>query len=143
MSSSTQMMLGALVTILGMIIHTAVLFAGREVLDLAATALGDARFWIYWTSTTVVVVLVVLFGHAIQITMWALMLVKMRAIEDFDDAIYFALVTTTTLGYGDITLGRKYRIFGATGALSGLVTFALSTAFLAENLEYELRITTG
>ena len=143
MSASTQLMLGVVVTLLGMIIHTAVLLAGREVLELSALALESMRFWIYWSATTVVVVLVVLFGHAIQVTMWGIALVKLKAIKDFDDAVYFALVTTTTLGYGDITLGREYRIFGATGALSGLITFALSTAFLAENLEYELRITTG
>ncbi|MEM8790263.1 MAG: ion channel [Pseudomonadota bacterium] len=138
MTRNTQLMLGALVTIIGMILHTGILLVGREILEVTARALETSHFWIFWSLTTVAVVLVVLFGHIIQVTLWGCSLLWLKAIENFDDAIYFALVTTTTLGYGDITLGRQYRIFGATGAISGLVTFALSTAFLAENLEYEL-----
>lgn len=53
-----------------------------------------------------------------------------RAIASLEDAIYFALVTSTTLGYGDITLGSRWRLFGAMAAVNGLLTFGLSTAFL-------------
>ena len=45
-------------------------------------------------------------------------------------ALYFSLVTFTTLGYGDIVLGEGLRIFGAFASVTGLLAFGLSTAFL-------------
>ncbi len=36
------------------------------------------------------------------------------------------------IGYGDITLGHIWRLFGAMAAVNGLLTFGLSTAFLIE-----------
>lgn len=72
----------------------------------------------------------VLAGHTAQVWIWAAAFVLSGAIESLEDAAYFALVTTTTLGYGDITLSRRHRIFGAMAAVSGLLTFGLSTAFL-------------
>ncbi|MEM7366701.1 MAG: potassium channel family protein, partial [Pseudomonadota bacterium] len=72
----------------------------------------------------------VLVGHTAQIWLWSGAILYMSALKSFSDAMYFSLVTTTTLGYGDITLGPEHRIFGAMGAVSGLMTFGLSTAFL-------------
>ena len=54
------------------------------------------------------------------------------SIESLEDAVYFVLVTSTTLGYGDVTLERKWRLFGAMAAVNGLLTFGLSTAFLLD-----------
>lgn len=73
--------------------------------------------------------LAILAGHTAQVWMWALATRACGALEDLEDAVYFALVTTTTLGYGDITLRRRWRLFGAMAAVSGLLTFGLSTAF--------------
>jgi hypothetical protein len=46
------------------------------------------------------------------------------------EAIYFALSTYTTLGYGDVILGREHRTFAAMAAVTGLLNIGLSTAFL-------------
>ena len=54
----------------------------------------------------------------------------MGVLPDIGEAIYFALVTYTTLGYGDVTLPTGYRIFGAFGSVTGLLAFGLSTALL-------------
>lgn len=74
----------------------------------------------------------ILIGHTVEIWVWALSLKWMRALSSLEDAVYFALVTTTTLGYGDLTLDRRWRIFGAMAAVNGLMTFGLSTAFLID-----------
>lgn len=39
-------------------------------------------------------------------------------------------MTYTTLGYGDITLDPGVRVFGSFSAITGLLTFGFSTAFL-------------
>lgn len=74
----------------------------------------------------------ILLGHTVEVWIWAFALRGSRALETLEDAVYFALVTTTTLGYGDVTLARKWRVFGAMAAVSGLMTFGLSTAFLID-----------
>ena len=74
----------------------------------------------------------ILAGHTIEVWIWAFAFKWTRALETLEEGVYFALVTTTTLGYGDVTLAREWRIFGAMASVSGLMTFGLSTAFLID-----------
>lgn len=68
--------------------------------------------------------------HTIQVFIWGAILVYLDALPSTDDAIYFALVTYTTLGYGDVVASEGYRVFAAMAAVTGLLAFGLSTAFL-------------
>ena len=68
--------------------------------------------------------------HTIQVWIWAGSLVWSGAIASQSDALYFALVTYTTVGYGDVTLSADHRIFGAMASVAGLLGFGISTAFL-------------
>ncbi len=69
-------------------------------------------------------------GLTIEVWLFALSVLALGALPDIREATYFVLVTYTTLGYGDVTLSTGYRIFGAFGAVTGLLVFGLSTAFL-------------
>ena len=51
------------------------------------------------------------------------------------EAIYFAIATYTTVGYGDITVGSEFRIFAVMAAATGLLSFGLSTAYLGALLQ--------
>ena len=46
--------------------------------------------------------------------------------------MYFSVVTTTTLGYGDFTLSDRWRVLASFQAIGGLILFGASTAFLFE-----------
>ncbi len=74
--------------------------------------------------------LAVVFSHTVQVWSWAAAFVLLDAIPNLSDAIYFSLVTYTTLGYGDIIVSSQFRIFAAMAAVTGLLNFGLSTAFL-------------
>jgi voltage-gated potassium channel Kch len=50
--------------------------------------------------------------------------------ESMPRALYFSIVTITTLGYGDVTLSPEWALLGAFEAMEGLILFAASTAFL-------------
>lgn len=69
-------------------------------------------------------------AHTVEVWIWALSLILLGAVHNFSEAVYFALVTYTTVGYGDVVLGPEFRVFGAMAAVTGLLTFGLSTAFL-------------
>jgi len=77
---------------------------------------------------------VIVFAHTVQVWIWAGSLILLGALQTYSDAIYFSLVTYTTVGYGDVTLGDDFRIFGAMASVTGLLGFGISTAFLVEVL---------
>ncbi|WP_226621502.1 potassium channel family protein [Alloyangia pacifica] len=70
------------------------------------------------------------FAHTLQIWLWAASFRHLGAFETLPEAFYFAVVSYTTLGYGDVTLGEGLRIYGTFAAITGLLTFGVSTAFL-------------
>jgi hypothetical protein len=59
---------------------------------------------------------------------WAGFLIWLGALQTYDDAFYFSLVTFATLGYGDMAPG--YRIFGALAATCGSLMVGWSTALI-------------
>ncbi|MBE9476250.1 MAG: two pore domain potassium channel family protein [Proteobacteria bacterium] len=73
----------------------------------------------------------VIISHTIQVWILAFSFVIFKAIPRVGDAVYFALTTYTTLGYGDIILDTDFRVYGAMASVTGLLNIGLSTAFLA------------
>jgi len=46
------------------------------------------------------------------------------------EALYFSLVSFTTLGYGDVTLGPRWELLGPMEAMAGITVIGLTTALL-------------
>ena len=76
------------------------------------------------------VVSMLLLSHTTHLYVWALSLWLLGALPSYEEPIYFALVTYTTVGYGDVTLAPPFRIFGAMASVNGILSFGLTTAFL-------------
>jgi drug/metabolite transporter (DMT)-like permease len=81
-------------------------------------------------SLLIIAVLGVVFLHTIEIWAYAVLFMTLGAITGVEPAVYFSTVTFSTLGYGDIVLGERWRILGAIEAPNGLILFGWSTAFL-------------
>ena len=75
-------------------------------------------------------VLVLVFAHTVQVWLWAASFLRMTELPDLPTSFYFATVTYTTLGYGDLVLSETARIAATFCAITGLLTFGISTAFL-------------
>lgn len=73
---------------------------------------------------------VMVFALTLQVWVWAAVYYHFYILNDWNSAIYFSMVTFTSLGYGDIVLGPEVRIFATFGSVTGLLSFGLSTAFL-------------
>ncbi|MGA7904015.1 MAG: ion channel [Terrimicrobiaceae bacterium] len=69
-------------------------------------------------------------AHLGETAMWAAFFWKSGQLSSFGDGWYFAGVSHTTLGYGDVVLKRPWRSLGPISAINGLLTFGCSTAFL-------------
>jgi hypothetical protein len=73
-------------------------------------------------------------AHGVAIWIWAFTFLLHGSFATVEPALYFSLVSFTTLGFGDIILPVETRLFSGLAAANGLVAFGLSTAFLVEFL---------
>lgn len=76
------------------------------------------------------VVLLIVFAAFIEAVIWGCSFYLLGALDNVFEAIYFSIVTLTTLGYGDITLSSEWRILASFEAIVGVVMFGWSTALL-------------
>lgn len=86
---------------------------------------------LYWGVLVVAAFATITFAHLLQVAIWAAVIIYFDAGLDWREGIYFALVTYTTLGYGDIVLDEGVRTLAAMAAVTGVLNFGLSTAILA------------
>jgi len=78
------------------------------------------------------VVLWLVAGISVCAWIWASVFLLLDMFEAIEPALYFSIVTFTTLGYGDITLDTPWRLLSGLTAANGLIIFGLNTAFLVE-----------
>ncbi len=86
---------------------------------------------------TLVLILMVLWlvvGLSVSAWLWAGVFLLIGVFEHIEPALYFSVVTFTTLGYGDITVDSSWRILASLTAVNGLIIVGLNTAFLVEAL---------
>ena len=51
--------------------------------------------------------------HTIEIWLYAVLYVALGALHTFEESLYFSTVTFVTLGYGDVVLGKAWRLLSA------------------------------
>jgi zinc transporter len=70
------------------------------------------------------------FAHLAEAVAWGLFLRGARLLPSVTEGVYFTAVSLTTLGYGDVVLKYPWRHIGTMIAITGVLTFGCSTAFL-------------
>jgi hypothetical protein len=82
------------------------------------------------TSTAVVLLIL----HLVEVVIWALAYVLILPgdqLVSFEKAVYFSVVTFTTVGYGDITLiDHDWRVLSGIEGLNGILLVGWTTALL-------------
>jgi hypothetical protein len=69
-------------------------------------------------------------AHVAEAAVWGLFLRWTRLLPSITDGLYFTASSITTLGYGDILLKYPWRHLGTLIAITGVLMFGCSTAFL-------------
>jgi hypothetical protein len=127
-----QILIGSCVICGTVIIH---------VLFINALAQGLTKYgkWIVsppqqtkYVVTLVVMVLWLVAGLTVSCWLWAFIFQYQGVFETFEASLYFAIVTFTTLGYGDLTPSIEWRLLASLAAVNGLIIVGLNTAFLIE-----------
>jgi len=85
----------------------------------------------FWSTTWVVIEIAwwLILLHLVEIAVWALFYWWQKCLPDIESALYFAGVTYTTVGYGDLVLPKEWRLFGPVEGLTGILMCGLSTGF--------------
>ncbi len=123
-----QIAIGSALLILTVIVHSAFTL-------IAVSAFGGGRLERMnrrWMRATAVagLVLMMFFATLLHASAWAATYVVVDAIQGFEEALYFSMVTFTTLGYGDITLTDQWRLLAAFEAANGCIMFGWTTAIV-------------
>ncbi len=122
--------LGALMTILTTAIHglcTAALIAFLEATHADQWALRTLRMRVLVVATLVLFMFMIAVAES---GIWAVVFVAVDAIQTFEEALYFSVVTFTTLGYGDVTVSEKWRLLASLEAAVGTIMFGWTTALI-------------
>jgi Ion channel len=122
----------ALVLVAGIFFfHTSVLFGVARHLIAANTWLTSNYDPATAGKTVILVSFFALFmTHFIEAAAWGLFLWRKGLIPTFIEGFYFSATAITALGYGDVVLASPWRMVGPLVAISGILMFGCSTAFL-------------
>jgi hypothetical protein len=80
--------------------------------------------------------------NLLQAIIWAFsyyLLPGITEIQNLEKSIYFSLVTFTTLGYGDITLGSNGRILAGLEAMNGILLLGWTTAMMFSLIQFMVK----
>ena len=80
--------------------------------------------------------------HGAQCTIWAATFYFNPNIDNlysFQEAIYFSLITFTTVGYGDVVIDSEWKIMAGLEAINGIMMVGWSTALMFSYLQVILK----
>ena len=130
MSVFTQIFLGSALLALCSLLHVASLVGATWMLANLAYKYRDLPAALHSALIITGAVAALILAHTVEVWIWAISLLLLGAVHSVTDAVYFSLATSTTVGYGDVVLEPDFRVFGAMAAVTGMLVFGLSTAFL-------------
>ena len=65
---------------------------------------------------------------------WALAFLGLGLFEAAEEAVYFSIVSFTTLGFGDVLLPKEWQLLSGMASINGLLMIGFQTAMLIEVL---------
>ncbi|MEM7402241.1 MAG: ion channel [Pseudomonadota bacterium] len=122
--------LGTTIIILIVLFHAAGLVWLADLLTNISSSFEFLQSKIGAMSLLAFTVFMVIGIHTIEAWIWAFIYLKLGEFKDLSRALYFSVVTCTALGYGDITLSKRWQLLSTFEAMGGLLLFGASTAFL-------------
>jgi hypothetical protein len=128
-----QFLVGCLSSMLCIMIHALATIGAIGV----ARAIGfrpTSRPRLHLMGVMVATVVALKAAHASEVMVWALAYGAVGATPEVRDALYFAFVNYTTLGYGDVLPVKAWRLLGPMAAMTGILMFGWSTAVIFDVL---------
>ena len=125
----TNLGIGVLLLMITTAIHAVAMKFARDLVHSHAGRLRQRlrTFPLYNVLGIILLMFVALF---LQVYLWALTYLLLGAIEELEQALYFSMVTFTTLGYGDIVLPAKWNLLSSIEGANGIMMVGWTTAIV-------------
>ena len=125
-----QVALGSLLLFVTTIVHSACSVGAIRALRSAHFERRGFDTFLRQALPIALLVLLLFYAAVMEAAIWAGAYVAVGAIPDWEPALYFSIVTYTTLGYGDVTLDPSWRLMASFEAANGTIMFGWSTALI-------------
>ena len=126
--------LSAVVITVTLLIQAMTIALASNVLRRLETWLLTPNYSFKMITVLVGITLWLMVGISLSVWIWAMVYRVLGVFGTWEAALYFATVSFTTLGYGDLVIGNNWRLLSALSAANGLIIFSLTTAYLLEVL---------
>jgi hypothetical protein len=128
-----QFLVGCSVSVINIMIHALITLVAIGIARRAGLQ-RTSQPRLHLMTVMVVTALVLMVAHTAEIIVWSLAYAVVGAAPAGSDLLDFAFVNYTTLGYGDVTPLKEWRLIGPMTAMNGILMFGWSTAVLFEVL---------
>lgn len=121
--------IAALMMVLTTAIHAVGMFLA---LPMIRSQVGRRRHWLHGSHIYRVagIVLMMFLVSLAEVSLWAATYLLLKAIQGVEQALYFSMVSFTTLGYGDVVLDGPWRLLSSFEAANGIIMFGWTTAIV-------------
>jgi hypothetical protein len=114
-----------------LMVATTGIHAGGMILALRIAQMAKKRNMTGFRVLRVSSIILLMFVTSVlEVLVWATAYLALNAIEGLEQAVYFSMVTFTTLGYGDVLLDENWRLLASFEAANGIIMFGWTTAIV-------------
>lgn len=127
-----QLVIGTIMIVLTVFLHAVVLDRLIILLEHSGPYFFKLFRKLWRSSLLIMTVLGIFISHVVQIWGWAGLYLALDALPDLEESLYFSTSTYTTVGYGDVVVGKDWRLLSSFQSANGFILFGWSTAFIFE-----------
>ena len=124
------------VMLLCLIVQVAVVFWCVRYYVNRSSVVVSGRGFLVGTTPLIVVTGVMMVGNFVQIALWGGLFLGLGEFAQPYDAIYHSAVNFTSLGYGDVVMGRERKLLGPLEAVNGVLMLGMTAAALMAILQH-------
>jgi hypothetical protein len=79
-------------------------------------------------------------GNFLQIVIWAALFIWLGEFSQLYEAVYHSAVNFTSLGYGDIVMGARWKLMGPLESANGILMLGMTSAALMAILQQLIKV---
>ena len=124
---------GLIMMVLTIIIHCMFMVGGAKIAKWRRSRFGNLENEVKRAMVLSGLVVWLLIAIVIEVLLWALLYLfipEITELPNLETAFYFAMVTFTSLGFGDVVLTGPWRTLASIQAANGLIIFGWTTALI-------------
>lgn len=115
------------------VIQGAFMLTGVRYVEWRAARRGHVRSHIFKELLVSEFTAWMFIGMLLEALIWALFYLynpALTALSDLETALYFSMVTFTSVGYGDVVIAGDWRILASLEGANGVIIFGWTTALI-------------